>query len=296
MMDLDLRQLRLFEAVFVTRSTTRAASRLGLSQPTVSLGLKQLRSHYSDPLFVQANGEMRPTPFADNLIEPIRAALHQIHQASQQRATFEPSQSSRRFRVAMSDASHLTLLPTLFDAIRRQAPMASVDACPIDAAIAERLAEGEADIAIGLVPGLDTGFYQRVLYDQGWVTIMRSQHPSKGLTWESYAEAEHIEVTNGTGQTLLQAALDANGVSRRIALRLPGFLGLPSVLTSSDLIATLPRHIGTTLAEQAGLAIQPCPIQIETFQVKLHWHAIFNSDPENAWLRETAYDALAHVG
>lgn len=75
MAEIDLRLLRLFHAVYEAGSTTRAAEKLGLSQPTVSIGLKQLRDHYGDPLFVQASGKMRPTPFAADLIDPIRAAL-----------------------------------------------------------------------------------------------------------------------------------------------------------------------------------------------------------------------------
>lgn len=294
MPEIDLRLLRLFDAVYEAGSTTQAAEKLGLSQPTVSIGLKQLRVHYADPLFVQVSGKMRPTPFANGLIASIRAALHQIRQASQHRAHFEPAQSKRRFRIAMSDASHLTLLPTLFDAIRSHAPQAGIDACPIDSTIARRLADGKVDIAIGVISGLDAGFYQRVLYEQGWVTIMRAGHPLTHLTRDGFASAEHVEVTNGTGHDLLRAALVASRISPRIGLSLPGFLGLPSVLGSSDLIATLPHHIGSTLAGQAGLAMAPCPIPVASFQVKLFWHEICNADPENAWLRKTTVDALLH--
>ncbi|GGF73852.1 DNA-binding transcriptional regulator, LysR family [Mameliella alba] len=295
MPDIDLRLLRLFLAVYETGSTTRAAVRLGLSQPSVSIGLGQLRAHYGDPLFVQMPGGMTPTPLADHLAGPIRRALDDVGTLSAYRAGFDPSRSTRRFRIAMSDASHLTLLPHLFAAIRRAAPHSSLEASPIDAGLGERLSSGAADIAIGLIPGLEAGFYQRVLYYQGWVAIHRAGHPLGLLTRDSYAGADHVEVTNGTGQSLLHTALEAAGITRRIALSLPGFLGLPSVLTGSDLIATLPRHIGTALSRQAGLGISDCPIPIDSFQVKVHWHARVQADPTNAWLRETAFATLAHL-
>ncbi|MCV2868826.1 LysR family transcriptional regulator [Defluviimonas sp. WL0002] len=295
MSDLDLRLLRLFHAVYETGSITRAAARLGLSQPSVSIGLGQLRAHYGDPLFVQMPGGMTPTPLADHLIDPIRRALEDVRTLSRHRATFDAARSTRRFRVAMSDASHLTLLPHLFATIRREAPRASLEASAIDGGLAERLANGEADIAIGLIPGLDAGFYQRVLYAQGWVSIYRSAHPLGRLTRDAFAAAEHVEVTNGTGQSLLRAALETAGIAPRIALSLPGFLGLPSVLTSSDLVATLPRHIGNALAGQAGLTVAECPVPIEGFEVKIHWHARYNADPANLWLRDIAFNTLARL-
>jgi len=296
MADIDLRLLRLFHAVYETGSTTKAAIRLGLSQPSVSIGLGQLRAHYGDPLFVQMTGGMTPTPLADHLIGPIRRTLDDVRTLSRHRATFDPAQTTRRFRVAMSDASHLTLLAHLFAAIRRDAPGASLEASPIDGDLALRLANGEADIAVGLIPDLGSGFYQRVLYDQGWVSIHRSGHTLGRLTRDAFAKAEHVEVTNGTGRTLLRAALETAGIAPKIALSLPGFLGLPSVLTSSDLVATLPQHIGRALAEHAELSVVDCPIPIEGFQVKLHWHARYHADPENTWFRETAFSALARLG
>lgn len=296
MADINLRLLRLFHAIYETGSTTRAAARLGLSQPTVSIGLGQLRSHYGDPLFVQVAGGMTATPLADHLIGPIRHTLDNVRTLSRQRATFDPEQSTRCFRIAMSDASHLTLLAHLFAAVRKNAPGASLAACPIDAHLPERLASGETDIAIGLVPGLDIGFYQRVLYDQDWVSIYRTEHPVGQLTREAFAAVEHVEVTNGTGQTLLRTALETAGLQPKVALSLPGFLGLPSILTTSDLVVTLPRHIGLALAGQTELRVVDCPIPIGSFQVKLHWHARYHADPANSWLRDTAFSALVGMG
>lgn len=296
MTDLDLRLLRVFDALFAARSVTRAADLLGLSQPTVSIGLGQLRAHYCDPLFVQVSGGMMPTPFAEAMAPRLAQSLAEIRQISAARAMFEPATTSRCFRVAMSDASHLTLLPHLFAALRAEAPLVRIEACPIDASLAERLACGAADIAIGSIPGLGGGFYQRVLYDQSWVTLRRAHHPLRELSAQAYAAAEHVAVSHGTGHVLLEAALAQAGIEPLIALSLPGFLGLPSVLANSDLIATLPRHIGMALATQTALTVAHCPIPVPGFQVKLHWHARQHADPANAWLRDTAASALAHAG
>jgi DNA-binding transcriptional LysR family regulator len=74
-------------------------------------------------------------------------------------------------------------------------------------------------------------------------------------------------------------------VERRIILELPGFLGLAAVVSSTDLLATLPRHIGETLAHINDLRVLPCPVPIPSFTVKQHWHARFHNEPGNLWLR-----------
>ena len=102
-----------------------------------------------------------------------------------------------------------------------------------------------------------------------------------------YRQEAHVTVSPGTGQGLLEAALTAHGIERRVLLDLPGFLGLGAVISSTDLIVTLPRHIGETLAQASGLTVLACPLKVEGFDVKQHWHARFHADDGNAWLRRT---------
>ena len=64
---------------------------------------------------------------------------------------------------------------------------------------------------------------------------------------------------NRTGYQLLDNAVAAQHLTRNIRLELPGFLGLAVILSTCDLIATLPRHIEETLARATGLQVLPCP-------------------------------------
>jgi DNA-binding transcriptional LysR family regulator len=87
----------------------------------------------------------------------------------------------------------------------------------------------------------------------------------------------------------LQAALETEGVERRVALTLPGFLGLSAILGSTDLVATLPRHTAETLAAAARLQVLPCPFAVPGFQVKQYWHARRETDQGGAWLRDACW-------
>lgn len=284
---LDIRLLRLFEAIHATSSITRAAEVLGLAQPTVSVGLGKLREHFNDPLFVRTPDGMLPTPLADTLITPVRDALQALRQISGWRADFDPASATRSFRIAMTDASHITLLPAILSQVRPVAPGVTLEASRIDGDLPVALQSGDVDLALGLIPTLETGFYQQTLFEQDWICLANPDHPRLGstLTLADYQRESHISIVSGTGQTLLEKAVREQAIDRRIALRLPGFLGLASILANSDLIATLPRHIGTTLAQLGGLPVYECPFRIEHFFVKQHWHSRYHHDPANRWLR-----------
>ncbi|MCB2100285.1 MAG: LysR family transcriptional regulator [Rhodobacterales bacterium] len=289
---IDARLLKLFDALYDTGSVTAAAERLGLTQPTASLTLGALRHHYGDPLFVRSRNVMRPTPLAEALIGPVRDSLNALHRIAQWELAFDPATAARRFRIAMSDASHITLLPALLREVRRRAPQVALEAVRITERTPDDLRSGALDLALGLVPGLGAEFYQQVLYHQDWVCIVSADHPrlGRGLDIADYRREAHIDIAAGTGHDLLAAALARDGIDRRILLVIPGFLGLAGILSGSDLVATLPRHIGTTLAELARLAVHDCPFAIPTFPVRQHWHARLHGDPANAWLRGVCAD------
>jgi len=187
----------------------------------------------------------------------------------------------------MTDASHITLLPQLLSHVRALAPGIRLDAARIDADMPRALQAGDADIAIGLIPQLEAGFYQQTLFTQDWVCLANAGHPRIGdtLSLDQYADESHILIGSGTGSILLGDALKRQKIERKVLLELPGFLGLSAILSSTDLIATLPRQIGETLARMAGLRVLACPVAIPSFTVKQHWHARYHHDAANRWLR-----------
>jgi len=285
---LDIKLLRLLDLLHTTRSVTRAAERLGQSQPTVSIWLGRLRKQLGDPLFVRTPGGMQPTPRADALIGTVREVLDGLRRLSEAEARFDPTTAQREFRIFMTDASHITLLPRLFAHVRALAPQVRLEAATIDARMVPALQSGEGDFALGMVPDLETaGFYQQTLYGQDWVCLANARHPRLGerFTLRDYAAEAHVGIVSGTGHRLLDGALKSQGVARRVLLELPGFLGLSAILSTSDLVATLPRHIGETLAQTAGLRVLACPLKIPSFTVKQYWHARYHHDAGSRWLR-----------
>ncbi|MDO8775918.1 MAG: LysR family transcriptional regulator [Burkholderiaceae bacterium] len=288
---LDIKLLRLLDQLYATHSVTRSAEALGQSQPTVSIWLAKLRRQFGDPLFVRTAEGMLPTPRTDALISTVREVLAGLQRLTQAGAPFDSSTAQRRFSICMTDASHITLLPQLLAHVRAVAPGVVLAASRIDAHLAQGLQAGDADLAVGFLPWLDAGFYQQTLYAQDWICLANAHHPrviDDDVThWNLavYQTEAHISISSGTGYQLLDDTVASQHITRQIRLELPGFLGLSAILSSSDLIATLPRHIGETLARAAGLRVLPCPFEMPGFTVKQYWHARYHHDAGNRWLR-----------
>ncbi|MBP8919297.1 MAG: LysR family transcriptional regulator [Micropruina sp.] len=284
----ETKLLQLFDVLYELRSVTRAAGRLGQSQPTISIWLGRLRQQVGDPLFVRTPGGMTPTPRADALIGPCREILASLGRLTSTEPAFDPATAQRRFRICMTDASHITLLPPLLERVRALAPGVRLEAARIDGSTEQALTTGEADLAIGYLPWLSGVIATQELFEQDWVCLASPRHPRvhDRLGRRRYVAEGHVAIAAGTGATLLHRALTTQGIERRVVLELPGFLGLGAIIGSTDLLATLPRHIGTTLAHGNDLALWPCPLPVDRFDVGQYWHPRFEQEPGSRWLRD----------
>jgi DNA-binding transcriptional LysR family regulator len=232
---------------------------------------------------------MQPTPRADMLIDSVRATLRSLQRLSTPPGDFEPLNSNRTFRIAMADGSHITLLPRLLKEVRAMAPMVCLETFAMDRHVSALLQSGQVDLAIGVTAELEPDLYQQTFYDQDFVCLLGRNHElaRKALTLPEYLQESHVGVSAGMSSDLLDAALKAERVQRRVILRLPGFLGLAPIVADTDLIATVPRQIGEVLATRSpGLCTVPCPVQVPAFSVRQVWHMRMHHDPANRWLRK----------
>ena len=287
----DVKQLQLLDVLHSTRSVTKTAERMGQTQPTISTWLKQIRDKVDDPLFIRTSKEMIPTPRADLMVEKAREILEAMRQISGDVPRFDPATSTRIFRMCAPDSAHITMIPRLLQCIRGIAPNVQVETLPVNEHTAQLLENGDADVAYGgFIPGMDTGFYQQALIKQDFICLASMEHPRvKGmLALDDYQREAHVAVSYGGihgVNALIKSALQVQHVVRREVLTLTGFLGIGKVIASTDLITTLPRNIGETLARLNELQILECPVRIPTYMIKQYWHARYHRDPGNQWLR-----------
>jgi DNA-binding transcriptional LysR family regulator len=290
MAKLDLEWLHVFMEVYRTQSVTRAAERLALPQSNASVALNNLRRYYGDRLFSRTSRGMEPTSFAEAIYPDVCESVQRLMQLSGARAPFDPSSVERSFCISMADISEIIVLPRLVNHLRKKAPGVQITAERSSEHSARRLESGEVDLAIGFLPQLEAGFYQQTLLKQDFVCLAATRHPRVrgALTKQAFQAEDHISVTApGTGHAIVDKVLARHRIERRIALRVPSFLGVARLVASTELLVIVPRLLGEALASQEAVRVIEPPMALPPFAVKQHWHERFHADAGNAWLRST---------
>lgn len=292
--NIDLNLLVALDALLDTRSVTRAAERLSLTQPTVSGMLGRLRRLLNDPLFVRTQHGIRPTPRGESLSGPLKRLLSDAETlVSGDR--FDPATAHRTFTLSTTDYMQYTVIVPLVAALRQEAPGVRIAVRPL--AIAElsgQLMRGETDIAVTIPDFAAPELLSRPLYRERYVAAVRRDHPlgRKRPGLDDFCRFDHVLVspTGGSFHGPVDQALAARGRQRNVVLSVPSFLLLPPLLQSSDLIAVVPQRLLDY--QPPGLRTFAPPLDVPGFEVIAVWHARTHKDPAHRWLRDRLVAAV----
>jgi DNA-binding transcriptional LysR family regulator len=287
--EIDLNLLVVFNQLLIERRVSKAAEKLGVSQPAVSNSLAKLRKLLGDELFLRTANGMVPTPFADQLAESVTYALGMIHSALNQRSSFDPQQVSRSFKIGMTDIGEIVFLPALLAQLAVDAPAVTLSTVRNNTVnLKDEMEAGNVDLAIGLLPQLKAGFFQRRLFRQRYVCVFRQGHAldKKHITLQEFSNAEHVVVVAaGTGHGKVDELLQRSGIERKVRLTVPHFVAVGHILSRSDLVATVPERLAEKMVAPFGLRYVTHPAPLPEVAINLFWHAKFHKDPANQWLR-----------
>jgi DNA-binding transcriptional LysR family regulator len=290
---IDLNLLPVLDALLIERSVTRAARRVGLSQPATSHALARLRAIIGDPLLVRTPRGMMPTARAQALVGPVREALSIVGGALASAPPFDPARVRRRFFISASDYAEFVLLPRLVAALARAAPGVEVWAQPFKESWAADLARGDVDVVVAPLRGLgDTqgavGVRAQQLFEDRFVCVMRRAHPlaTKKLTLERFARADHALVApRGKPGGVVDDVLAAHGLERRVVVAVPHFLVAPYILAETDLILTVAERVARAMVRGLPLVLVAPPLPVPGLTMSLLWHERQDADPGLAYLR-----------
>jgi DNA-binding transcriptional LysR family regulator len=287
--DIDLNLLAVFQEVYRERQISNAARRLNLSQSAVSNALARLRRLFGDALFVRTGQGMQPTPFAQSLAEPVGAALAQVALALNQRSAFEAATSTRRFTIAMTDVGELHFMPALIERCRLAAPHLQISSRRAGSiALKEEMESGRVDLAIGPFEDISEALYQRLLFRQPYVSMVRRGHPlTEGkVDLARFAAAEHLFVDSSESPyDRINQLLEKAGIGASTRFRVPHFTAVPYIVQASDLVVTVPQKLAERAGPPFGLAWITPPLKLPPLQTNMFWHRRYNQDPGNQWLR-----------
>ena len=286
---IDLNLLAVFDALFDERSVTRAASRLALTQPTVSGMLQRLRQTFADELFVRTSHGILSTPRAEALAGPIKELLAGAQQLVTAKS-FDPASAEGSVRICASDYLQHAVVTPLISTLRKRAPRLKVLVAPRqEPSLTELMARGEIDLYVCNRDVAEPDLMSRTLYRDRYICIARKRHPLKAprISLKELCAFDHLLV-HPTGRSLsgpVDTALSAVGQQRRVAAAVPTFHILFELLKSDDFLAFVParllrnRHADVRTFE-IGLKIPP-------FEVIASWHQRVSRDARHQWLRET---------
>jgi DNA-binding transcriptional LysR family regulator len=302
----DLNLLPSLDALLNERSVTRAADRRGVTQPVMSATLRRLREYFDDPLLLRTGRSMTLTPKALAIVEPVRLAVLQLEMTLHaQPPQFEPSRLRRAFRIVVADLLTPLVIPQVLSRIRACAPGVELHVEPVTDTSIGRLDHGDVDacycpydISLFGLGALPPDLLATPVRPAPWVCITSTRHYdfTGGLSRERYLELPHVvsrpslhaDNVHAVWKRLLQ--IDLNIVASTNSM-----LGLPSIVASSDLAATIPGPLLELIPTGFPLQWHPVPLPLAVPREMLYWHRRYDTEPGHAWLRQMLLDVRTIV-
>ncbi|MBF9000259.1 MULTISPECIES: LysR family transcriptional regulator [Vibrio] len=293
----DLNLLKTLDVLLTEHNVTRAAQRLHLSQPSVSVHLAKLRELFNDPLLIPSSRGMKPTLLAEELRQPLRNALQSLEMTLNNNQVFNPVLENKTWKIAAADyAEFIVIKPVMKNLIGQSSHSKLAIKHMIPDKLVRQLERGEIDIAFHVRDDSLGELKSRILLTEHYVLTARKTHPSlrPKIDLKQFSGLKHAIVSpNGGGfsgetDTLLKAL----GIERNVVLSVPNFYFLIDSIKQSDLVAMLPSRLVTNDPE---LQIIELPFTPPSFELVMLWHPRSHSDPAHQWLRDQVLNtALIH--
>lgn len=291
----DPNLLPVLAALLREKNVSRAAVRLGRTQPAVSHALARLRAQLGDPLLVRVGQRFVLTPRAEALREPLQALLGELSALIRPPPAFDPATSTRVLGLIATDYIAALVLPPLIERVRAAAPNLDLHLRPPSRTFYHELGEGGADLGFAVRVPPEAGVRVRKLFSDRFVCVLRKDHPvGARLDLAAFLRLPHALVAplGNRGGFVDDALAELGHGSRRIALTVPHFFLAPPLIAASDLIITLPERVARIVCASHPLRSVPLPIKVPAFDVVLAWHERVHRDPANAWLRDQVLQAM----
>ena len=295
----DLNLLVVFDAILLEGNLTRAADRVGMSQPAVSNALARLRLAVGDPLFLRRSHGMEPTDRARRLAGPVRLALEVLQGELHTVSSFDCASAKNVFWVAMEDYGEIVVAPPLIRWLAHAAPGVRVKVCPEKKLMArDEMKRGRIDLAIDYYPVEGSGLEVRHLLNDERVCVARHDHPRlrSSLTVEQWVALPHLTLNKRvSGGGTINRELAALGLQRNVLMEVPHYMSMPIIVKDTDMVCTMPRKVANEFAARYQLKIVALPFYVPPLPIFLSWDTERNHDRGHKWFRESIVELLARM-
>ncbi|WP_191246844.1 LysR family transcriptional regulator [Amycolatopsis deserti] len=294
---LDLNLLVALHALLQERSVTRAAERMGLSQPAVSAHLGKLRRHFGDDLLIRVGNSYRLTPLAVQLTERVRVAITGVERVFAAEPDFDPASSTREFSLLISDYGVAVLGSEIAALLAAEAPGTRLRLTANTPSLVEQAAQALVNHDLLLMPhGFITDLPYRELYLDDWVCLVSSDNAEVGeeLTVEQLKAMPWVVTYHGpTASTPAARQMRMLGIEPHVQVVTETFLTVPGLVRGTGRVALLQRRLAASVPAELGVRALPCPFEVGPLREAMWWHPMYDDDPEHRYLRDVVLRATA---
>jgi DNA-binding transcriptional LysR family regulator len=298
---LDIYLLRCLRAFVEEAHVTKAAERMGSTQPAMSAVLRRLRDIFNDPLLVRTEKGMVPTERARELAASVRTAIDIIDHVLAADQPFEPSGSEATFEVAASESASFMLLPHLIARLRKDAPGVQLRVRIPDLQRARQsLEEGEIDLLLSFTRTAPEGLRSSALWTHKLVVVAAGSHPvGNTLSLDDFLHWPHACHQLGRVGSAVEFEVEAGLAKlqrqRTVGVWLPSSISVPAMVARTDLLATVPEQIARMLEASLGLKTFEPPLHLEHVRIGMYWHERMHRNRGHRWLREVARQVASEL-
>jgi DNA-binding transcriptional LysR family regulator len=296
----DLNLLPIFIALMEERSVTRAAERLGMTQPALSNALARLRILLQDPLFIRKRYGIQPTPIALELAPAIADALARLDDAVLGQQDFDPATAKRLFTIAPNGYVEFALVPAIVAKLAEVAPGIKLRLTPYGNDLTETgVVSGTTAMVIGRISDPPDNLVVQPLMEESLACVVRAGHPEVGdaLSRAQFERLRHVNVMPpGRIRAGVFQALAQQQLRRDVAISVTNFFAVAEMVAVTDYCATLPRLICRRLTHDSRLKVLAAPVDLGTFPVEIAWHLRYRNDPAHRWLRGLVAEVIRQLG
>ncbi|MFC0686586.1 LysR substrate-binding domain-containing protein [Novosphingobium clariflavum] len=295
----DLNLLPIFVALMEERSVTRAAERLGMTQPALSNALARLRTMLQDQLFIRERYGIQPTPVALELAPAIADALARLDDAVLGQQDFDPTHAERLFTIAPNGYVEFVLVPAIVARLAQVAPGIRLRLTPYGNDLSETgVISGTTAMVLGRIVDPPDNLVVQHLMDESLECVVRAGHPQVGeaITREQFEQLRHVNVMPpGRIRAGVFQALAQQQLKRDVAISVTNFFAVAEMVAVTDYCTTLPRLICNRLRHDPRLKVLPAPVDLGQFPVEIAWHVRYRHDPAHRWLRSLIGDVVRQL-
>lgn len=298
---IDFNLLIVLDAVLQERSVSRAAARVGRSQPAISHALQRLRSLFGDELLVRIGQRYELTAAAQALADPLRIVLQQLGDVLVARPTFDPQNADREFKIGASDYTAAVLVRPVVQRLAVIAPKIRLTIEPLAQDPAGPLRSDQQDLAfypLELRSKATDLCFEIVLRDT-LCCVASSSNPAIGkrLTREAFVSLPHIVDLHGTSpeQSGIGRKLAAVGGRRQHVVRTNYILLTPFLVQGTSSLAVIPRRLADLLCSTAETRVLALPFAAPEWVIGMNWSSRHSSDPAHLWLRTVVKETASEL-